>query len=363
MQRLLSVLEGEAKRSVEAIGHNGIFYTTALKSLKRDLDNPVIVSQLKIQFLLEQPQIKPNNKVILRHCHQQVKITNIWLLSMGYKTLIISYENLIKTVAHLSNYLRTQFFKATCDYGTINLLSFEAWLKKQVKDLFNPLAQIILLQDAKSNKHQHIKDQLMKNAYKIHTNHLNKESKLDEKEDQSGKQMENQEKTSCWLCKQKHHLMDCPQFKDKSVEDRIDFARKEKLCKNCFSKGHTTKDCICKLKCRANSSGKKHHTLLHRQDQRQVSISSSISHKKTNLPKTTIFLQVLPVKVSNGSQTVEVNALLDTGSDTTIITSKLADELQIKGVKEDLNISSAIAEPVTVVSRLANSSLSSKHHP
>ena len=61
---------------------------------------------------------------------------------------------------------------------------------------------------------------------------------------------------------------------------------------------------------------------------------------------------MLPVKVSNGSQTVEVNALLDTGSDTTIMTSKLADELQIKGVKEDLNISSAIAEPVTVVSRL-----------
>ena len=61
---------------------------------------------------------------------------------------------------------------------------------------------------------------------------------------------------------------------------------------------------------------------------------------------------MLPVKVSNGSQTVEVNALLDAGSEMTIITSKLADELQIKGVKKDLNISSAIAEPVTVVSRL-----------
>ena len=59
----------------------------------------------------------------------------------------------------------------------------------------------------------------------------------------------------------------------------------------------------------------KHHTLLHRQDQQQVSINSSINHKKTNLPKTTTFLQVLPVKVSNGSQTVEVNALLDTGSE------------------------------------------------
>ena len=285
----------------------------------------------------------------------------------GFKTPIIFYENLSKAVARLPNYLRTQFFKATCDYdltdGTINLLSFEVWLEKRVKDLFNPLAEIISLQDAKSNKHQHIKDQLIKNPYKIHTNHLNKESKLAEKEDQSGKQMKNQEKMSFWLCKQKHRLMDCPQFKDKSVEERIDFATKEKLCKNCFSKGHTTKDCICKLKCRVNSCGKKHHTLLHRQDQQQVSINSSISHEKTNLPKTTIFLQVLPVNASNGSQTVEVNALLDAGSDTTIIASKLADELQIKEVKKDLNISSARAKPVTVVSRLVNFSLSSKHHP
>ena len=232
-----------------------------------------------------------------------------------------------------------------------------------MKDLFNPLAEIISLQDAKSNKHQHIKDQLIKNPYKIHTNHLNKESKLDEKQDQSGKQIENQEKMSCWLCKPKHRLMDCLQFQNKSVEERIEFATREKLCKNCFSRGHMTKDCICKLKCRVNSCGKKHHTILHRQDQQQASINSSISHKKTNLSKTTIFLQVLPVKVSNGSQTVEVNALLGAGSEMTIMTSKLADELQIKGVKKDLNISSAIAEPVTVVSRLANFSLSSKHHP
>ena len=71
--------------------------------------------------------------------------------------------------------------------------------------------------------------------------------------------------------------MDCLQFKDKSVEERIDFATKEKLGKSCFSKGCMTKHCICKLKCRANSCGKRYHKLLHRQDQQQVSINSSIS--------------------------------------------------------------------------------------
>ena len=58
-----------------------------------------------------------------------------------------------------------------------------------------------------------------------------------------------------------------------------------------------------------------------------------------------------------------MRALLDAASDSTLITSKLTDQLQIKGVKKDLDISSAISEPVTVVSKLVSFSLSSKHHP
>ena len=81
------------------------------------------------------------------------------------------------------------------------------------------------------------------------------------------------------------------------------------------------------------------------------------------MPKITIFPQMLPVKVYNRSQIVQVSALLDAGSDSTLITSKLAEQLQIKGVKKDLDISSAISEPVTVVSKLVSFSLSSKHHP
>ena len=85
MQRLLSELEGEAKRSFEAVGHNGIFYAT-----------PLIVPHLKIQFVLDLPQMKPNEKIGLRHYHQQVEITNTWLLSDYYKNPIISYENFVR---------------------------------------------------------------------------------------------------------------------------------------------------------------------------------------------------------------------------------------------------------------------------
>ena len=49
MERLLNALEGEAKKSGESIGCEGILYATALKSLKLDFSNPVLVSYLKLK--------------------------------------------------------------------------------------------------------------------------------------------------------------------------------------------------------------------------------------------------------------------------------------------------------------------------
>ena len=39
MERLLNVLRGDARRSVESIGKSKNFYAAALKSLKRDFGN------------------------------------------------------------------------------------------------------------------------------------------------------------------------------------------------------------------------------------------------------------------------------------------------------------------------------------
>ena len=36
MERLISVLDGDAKLAVEAVGHSGLFYTGTLKLLKQD---------------------------------------------------------------------------------------------------------------------------------------------------------------------------------------------------------------------------------------------------------------------------------------------------------------------------------------
>ena len=51
MERLLSVLTGEAKKAVQCIGTSGIFYAAALKLLKRDFGNPTVVTHLKLKQL------------------------------------------------------------------------------------------------------------------------------------------------------------------------------------------------------------------------------------------------------------------------------------------------------------------------
>ena len=57
--------------------------------------------------------------------------------------------------------------------------------------------------------------------------------------------------------------MDCPSFKDRSISERRQFVKENKLCFNYLSKTHIVKDCKSSLTCREKKCDKKHHTLLH----------------------------------------------------------------------------------------------------
>ena len=73
MERLLSILDGEAKQTVISIGRNGLFYATAIKTLKSNFGNPLVVSFLKLKSVLDLSQITNKNHAGLRAFHQQLK--------------------------------------------------------------------------------------------------------------------------------------------------------------------------------------------------------------------------------------------------------------------------------------------------
>ena len=58
MEKVFSVLKGEAKKSVASIGKSGTFYVTSLKTLKRDFGNALTVAYMKTRLLFDKPQTK-----------------------------------------------------------------------------------------------------------------------------------------------------------------------------------------------------------------------------------------------------------------------------------------------------------------
>ena len=49
MERLISVLDGEAKRVLTSVGQSVILYGSTLDTLKRDFDKLILVSYMKLK--------------------------------------------------------------------------------------------------------------------------------------------------------------------------------------------------------------------------------------------------------------------------------------------------------------------------
>ena len=72
-------------------------------------------------------------------------------------------------------------------------------------------------------------------------------------------------------------------------------------------------------------------------------------------------LQVIGINISNNNGTVTVNALLDSGADSTIIDKEVATTLRLQGINCQLNLSSAISATKTLPSKLSFSSYLHHH--
>ena len=92
MERLISVLDEEARRVVTSVGQGGIFYASALKTLKCNFGKQVVVSYMELKTVPDLPQLPPNDYNGLPAYHQKLKATITWLVSMGYKAATKSTE-------------------------------------------------------------------------------------------------------------------------------------------------------------------------------------------------------------------------------------------------------------------------------
>ena len=79
--------------------------------------------------------------------------------------------------------------------------------------------------------------------------------------------------------------------------------------------------------------------------------------------KSHIFLQIIPVTISNGSRTVTTNAFLDSGSDSILISIGLAEKLNLNGATKTIKIQNVLNNEMSYKPKLVNFFISSKQHP
>ena len=151
----------------------------------------------------------------------------------------------------------------------------------------------------------------------------------------------------CAMCRQTHKIHGCDKFLALTATERAEFAGRSGLCFNCLRGGHISARCPCEERCGDESCGKRHHTLLHNGQRvfprRNAAGGAPQSTKHVGTAEAEsrgqILLQVVPITVHGPAGSHKTHALLDLGSQVTLVTDDLCDRLGISGPSDGLILS------------------------
>ncbi|XP_070854737.1 uncharacterized protein [Drosophila suzukii] len=158
----------------------------------------------------------------------------------------------------------------------------------------------------------------------------------------------------CSLCQQNHVLRRCPDFLAKDCFARKVIVDRSKACINCLSASHSLSQCSSNRNC--SQCGQRHHTLLHFPNAHQSSsLTPEVSRQHasdsgrsaaavqkapstqffsavaSHLNSTTLLATALVRIVNNSTgQSALVRALIDHGSEGTLITENIVQALRLK---------------------------------
>ncbi|XP_055308589.1 uncharacterized protein LOC129572612 [Sitodiplosis mosellana] len=297
-------------------------YDTCYALLRKRFDNKRELVNCMLDNVISFPKIKNENADSLKTMHDTV-----------YESLM-SIKNLGVTNEHLFGHLISHILIKKLDSTT--LVHYECQLD-DVKELSNIDSFLCYLE----GRFMALQAVGAKNTLNIEK-HFEKHFEKHEKSSYHNK-------NKCIMCNGEHGLYKCALFAKKSVRERSDFVKEKKLCLNCFSSTHQSRDCVSKFSCK--TCKKSHHSLLHfeskKSDEKSIvkANTAKVQHAKqstdsneTIYVQSTIALQracavllataMIAIPDKNGSL-ILLRALLDQGSQSAFITESAAQTLRL----------------------------------
>ena len=351
MLRLLRFLGGEAKEAVKSFEavQGGVY--EAMKVLEKRYGRKCLVVSSIVECLTKGPSLPNRDSVALRKFADKAASANATLRPLDCLQEI-NQGNLIEMSRRLPKYLQEKFAVVCHELETKQqrfptLSDFAAFLDKWANVANHPV-------NVPGTEHPNFQGSSKgkKPKFTLFTQLPGMDGEIPYKRYKI---------SSCLFCSQTHPIYRCEQFKGKTPDERFEFAKKKNLCFNCLKNNpiirpggavkHTVKSCPSKFKCKVEGCGASHHTLLHKpKPPQKPSENEKIDNqvKSTNTATSNIsdavLLQVIPVRVIGEQHVVTTYAMLDSGSEITLVDPSLVEQVGAQGRPDKLAVSTVSNE-------------------
>ena len=318
---------GDAERAISGFGSKGIMYATALKTIKEQFGQPSVIARALVNNLIKGEKIGRSDRKKLRELSIDLINCMATMKRIGYTADINANENLRKIVTRLPDHMIEKWRVIVADIrekGQIPTIShISEFVRKRVKAEFDPDFGD-LQRDSRPPKNEIPPPK--KGIYA--TNYDASRSGL-----------------KCYVCEEGHRVMECPVIMKATVPDRLELAKKARLCFSCLNRGHSKNDCRSKKKCeKSDSCPYFHHPLLHSNPPAPSPVGNMnpVSAAQTGAASVLDKISMMPViraifRAPNG-RVREGNVLIDSGAGTTVIREQFAKDLGLNGKRERIDL-------------------------
>ena len=326
MAHLQAAVTGLAQRTIGGMLYRGELYDEAVRVLKDRFgrDDDIIHSNLDSIFSCPSPtHLDP---VSLEKFHAAVHCAVAVFQSLGHDGDLNSFENLRRVVQKLPQELQEDWGEYIIDLQRRpSLIDFDVWLQKKVRVALNYAAvSPQYKRTGKESKPKPVPKAAQRTA-------LATEAKTTP--------------DPCVCCEERHELTVCPTFLQKTVDERAHVIATSGCCFYCMKKGHGVRKCFKARSCGIQDCRMRHHKLLHGSRRVGKTQEASVSEGRRVVASACLhdgqrktLLQVVPVTIVGPHQSVEVCALLDPGSQTTLVCERVMKDLGLQGVEQNLRL-------------------------
>ncbi|XP_021324376.1 uncharacterized protein [Danio rerio] len=337
-----------AHRLVLAHAESVTPYTNALQALDRRYGRPYQFVLREIETLENLPAIRAGDERAFDEFSLRVQAIVGMLKALkddGIEELH-SGSNVKRLLNRLPRSQQTQFrrhhLKRNPDKTKFSLLEFADWLQLEANCLeFDPTDTTRTLnRDQRAVTRQQTRQTSILHGVNQRqtTEQVTKPTIIQQK-------APNKHKPVCPYCNAEHYLGQCTAFNTLTKEQIVGWIKENKRCWKC-ARLHMAKDCDLQKPCHLCQA--KHLSVLHDINQRKAEVTNESSSLYNSTTETLyldqprcggkVFLKVVKVTLHYQQKALDTFAILDDGSERTILLATAANHLGLKGKPEQLNL-------------------------